>query len=599
MVLKIILIILSLASWASAATYPGSPACVRTVAQTPQSSWGYNGQTTYNGSAYQSLLTCTKDNYGGLNCVRGTGYPNYMWGYGGGLKPVVTTVYWNGTYWAIQNDTNSGFTDGYYQHDLAAIKSKLSPDYDSFSALPAGGCSNTCVAPEVLNQYGRCEAPPCNPPNYYNPLGNCVNCPSGVFDLASNCMSLCAHATLENVGSIIPNTGSGFCLVPPCTADEINSEGKCYPNCADQGKTYDKVTGLCKIECASGTVYDPILDRCTSQCPAGQRWQEANAWTTAGCVADTTPPPECKTINGITGTRNAEGKCMYKPLEPLDCAEGYEPVGLDCVQRPIDCGVGKHQEGDSCVDNPPTPEKPSAPPAPGENPPVTPETAPTIPPETPPEEKTAKLLENIDKNIKKQIESSNTDKVTLKSIADNQAKQVDNSAKGVEEAGKQTQELRQQTQIAQDQASTLAGIRTDIKDQTDQPVKEAIDAMGEKISDKLDEQKTDSAGPEPATFGGGLDTEQDFDEHSDAGAIATEKATAAKESLPAVGASPFIVGTTITQDACIVGNFRGTEWRACFDYPWAVVAYQIMKAVLITVGYIQSIMLINRGMNGG
>jgi len=467
-------------------------------------------------------------------------------------------------------------------------------------SLPSGGCDSRCVSPQVFSDVtGKCETPPCEPPNAINPQGNCVNCPSAVFDLAGNCMPYCGHATLEEVGAIIPNTGGGFCLVPPCTAGEINNEGKCYPNCANVGKTYNKETGLCESNCSPDTVYSEAVDRCIPRCGVGEKWIEANAWTEAGCVPSTAPLPECKTINGITGVRNFEGKCTYTPLTPLDCADGYEPVGLDCVQRPIDCGEGKHQEGDNCVDNPPIPEKSDPPPAPEENPPVTPENAPTIPPETPPEEKSAKLLENIDKNIKRQIESSNADKSTLKNIADNQAKQVDNSAKGVEEAGKQTQELREQTKIEQDQAATLAGIKSEITNQTDQPVKAAIDAMGEKIADKIDEQKTDSSGPEPVTFEGGFDTEQDFSEHENASEIATEKATAAKEALPTAGVSPFIVGTTIAQDACIVGNFRGTEWRACFDYPWAVVAYQIMKAVLITVGYIQSIMLINRGMNGG
>jgi len=461
-------------------------------------------------------------------------------------------------------------------------------------------CTPTCtVSGEEYNpSTGQCETA-CVYPNAIDLQGDCVECPSGTFLLGGGCLPLCGHGTFEPVGATINSPTGGFCVVPGCTGGEKLTEGKCYPDCSRLGLVYKKEDGACHVECPDDMIPDSTDTKCISRCPAGEKWVAAGPWTEAGCVPSTTPLPECPTINGITGTRDFEGKCKYKPLEPLDCADGYIPDGLDCVEKPLDCGQGKHQEGSRCVDNPPTPEKPTTPPPPEENPPVTPENAPVIPPETPPEEKSAKLLENIDKNIKKQIESSNANKSTLKNIADNQAKQVDNSAKGVEEAGKQTQELRQQTKIAQDQASTLAGIKTEITNQTDQPVKAAIEGIGDKITDKLDEQKTDGTGPAAATFEGGFNTEQDFSEHENASEIATEKATAAKESLPAAGTTPFIVGTTITQDACIVGNFRGTEWRACFDYPWAVVAYQIMKTVLIVVGYIQSIMLINRGMNGG
>jgi len=467
------------------------------------------------------------------------------------------------------------------------------------SYLPIDSCGG-CESPKEFNQQtGTCEAPQCLPPKAIDLQGDCVDCPSGSFLLGGGCLPLCGHGTYEPIGTIIPGVSGGFCVVPGCTASEKTIDGKCYPDCSKLGLVYKPEDGGCHAECSEDMIPNSTNTGCVDRCPAGEKWFPATNTSIAGCKPSTTPLPECPMVNGVKGTRNADGKCQYKPLEPGDCAEGYMPDGLDCVQKPLDCGSEKHQEGDRCVDNPPKPEKPTTPPVAGDNPPVTPENTPTIPPETPPEEKSAKLLENIDKNIKKQIESSNTDKITLKSIADNQAKQVDNSAKGIEEAVKQTQELRDQTKIAQDKAKTLAGIKTEITNQTDQPVKAAIDAMGEKIANKIDEQKTDSTGPEAATFEGGFNTEQDFSEHENASEIATEKATAAKDALPSAGTSPFIVGTTITQDACIVGNFRGTEWRACFDYPWAVVAYQIMKAVLITVGYIQSIMLINRGMNGG
>jgi len=578
-----------------AAPYPGSPACVRNV---KGNSWAVTSDSNYNGTPYQGDLQITFDQYGGITSSQlGTRNAAHLYYYS--PMPIFQSYYWNGSSWQINAGLN--FAPHYLDQSQAQLLSRYGShiDYNSYAELPAGGCANICVAPAVLNQYGRCEVPPCDPPNAINPQGNCVNCPTGIFDLAGNCMPYCGHATLETVGSIIPNTGFGYCQVPPCTAGEINTDGKCYPNCADQGKTYNKVTGLCESNCAPDTVYNETEDRCMPRCGQGEIWQEANAWTEAGCIPSTTPLPECKTINGVTGVRNAEGKCMYTPLTPLDCAEGYEPVGLDCVQRPIDCGEGKHQEGDKCIDNPKKPDEATPLPTPEETPSQTPTVTPEIPANATPEEKTAKYLENVDKNIQKQILAQETHKVLLKSIAENQAKQVDNTAKGVEEATKQSQELREQTEIAKDQASTLAGIKTEITNQTDQPVKAAIEAMGEKISDKIDEQKTDSTGPAAATFEGGFNTEQDFSEHENASEIATEKATAAKEALPSAGTSPFIVGTTITQDACIVGNFRGTEWRACFDYPWAVVAYQIMKAVLITVGYIQSIMLINRGMNGG
>jgi len=147
-------------------------------------------------------------------------------------------------------------------------------------------------------------------------------------------------------------------------------------------------------------------------------------------------------------------------------------------------------------------------------------------------------------------------------------------------------------------AGTLAGIKTAVADQTDQQVKGAIDKIGEKI-DSMKETYTPPAQPEYSDEFG--ENQEVWSELLDPKLAAETKANLDKAALlePAQGpAAPSIITTTVDASACMEGDIHVGHTvkhvQICFNKPWMMTGYAIMKPIMIVIGYLQVAMMLNR-----
>lgn len=170
----------------------------------------------------------------------------------------------------------------------------------------------------------------CDPPNHINPLGECVNCPSGVFLVTGYCVPNCDYSHPYIPGELYnPPEGTGTCVMPECgEGQKEDAEGRCVPDCGENQKI-DTVTGTCVYDCPYGT--HEVNGECINDCLPGF-YKDAE---TGSCVEERGCLPDEDFVNGL---------CVRKCLP----GETRGPDG-SCAAAPVNCPFGQHEENGKCV----------------------------------------------------------------------------------------------------------------------------------------------------------------------------------------------------------------------------------------------------------
>lgn len=208
---------------------------------------------------------------------------------------------------------------------------------------------------------------------------------------------------------------------------------------------------------------------------------------------------------------------------------------------------------------------------------TTPEADPTLPnPDT-----SDPWSEAIKKNLDKIIGQNNDRATQLSSIDKNTAKTVDNIKKGTEYLG---QKIGEGNELLEDISNKLDNLEGEEEEEG---------------------PPDDSAYPGPIEFSEDADPdgEYDFTQYSDSESLGAAVGQSQVDDLEA-GVSnnvfPIPASITATGNACISGNvtIHGQQkaLSICFDKPWMQQGYSIMRLILIGIGYLQSIILLNKSL---
>lgn len=246
--------------------------------------------------------------------------------------------------------TESGLTYGVYPYKVSVeIFYRDTPSGPFIRAGYASGSSRTSTGQGIslgspqtyfaqlaaLSASANCPAP-CEAPNAKNNAGQCVPCPSGVFDvLTDQCIPQCNFANPYVPGEIYnPGDGQGTCIAPPCGSGQVaDAEGRCQPNCP-VGQKINITTGSCVLDCGFGN--HEVEGQCVPDCEEGL-YKDAE---TGQCL----PNPECQ-----EGEDLVDNICMPK----CDNDETRDENG-QCVGPELQCPQGQHKdEQGSCVPDPP------------------------------------------------------------------------------------------------------------------------------------------------------------------------------------------------------------------------------------------------------
>jgi len=227
-------------------------------------------------------------------------------------------------------------------------------------------------------------------------------------------------------------------------------------------------------------------------------------------------------------------------------------------------------------DEPPTPIDNDQQPAP----------APTIPPEDTPDETSNRWLEAIKSNTDSLVNQGNIDKQYQANIAENQRRTVNN----LDAVNQNIQTL-----------GSLQNVTNTKLDNIEAAIKES---GGDTAPQNIDFSPLgfDGEVPDVPNFDITLPTEHDYTEYDDSSTLASDEATSTFNDITTDPNNVSPINAQITassQNACIDGSFtiRGISKPVsiCFDRPWMLQGYAIMKVILIGIGYLQSAMLLNRG----
>ncbi len=375
-----------------------------------------------------------------------------------------------------------------------------------------------------------------------------------------------------------------------CAAEKARKEEECGGAAMTNWDSVE-CTGTCKLPC------EAEIDESTAACGD----QEFVTWIDA-------TEPECSWYcnncedafqdalefcgNGMA-SMNQE-TCEY---ECNDCSEYNEAAEEQCKNSggvySASCKVtntydenerGYYTTVPTCIDDAPETDyvtPPNNPPSDQETPTdQTPENDPTIDPADTPDQESNKWLQAIKDNQGKMLNNSNVTNQYLNNINQNLKTNTDNQHA-------MNQNIITLGQIGERGNQKLDGIKAAI---------ENIDVGG----DAPDESYNGTA-PDTPDFDGSLPTENDYTEYDNADTLAS---TAAQEQIDLIDAdiaanpSPIDAQITATGDACLDGtvtiNGHNKALSICFNRPWMLQGYAIMKVILIGIGYLQTAMLLNR-----
>lgn len=338
---------------------------------------------------------------------------------------------------------------------------------------------------------------------------------------------------------------------------------------------FDDVTGKCAPPpCVEE--YDEAIIVCGSLENVTMISFETCEYTCTDCVTELERVQgECN-YGYVMDNVSCKGRCK-------DCFDYYDDCTDDCKDRGgiqyQDCLYNSETGFDAvcnCQDGT-TPE----PLIPGIDPDPKPDDKTAEPdPTTPDPDKTDPYSPAIKKNLDTIVGQNNDRKnqldtisKNLAAIADNQnlAEKNEKDARGVEDG-------------------LLTGIKKSIDDMTD--------ALGDL---KPAAETTDGTPPAVPEFNTDLDLTKSYDEYDDYEESAGDKVTDFETKFDAMmlgNESPIETSITATGQACLDGTVtihgQPKQLSICFNRPWMLQGYAIMRVMLIAIGYLQVAMMLNR-----
>ena len=289
------------------------------------------------------------------------------------------------------------------------------------------------------------------------------------------------------------------------------------------------------------------------------------------------------------------------------CDQAYLFAQHDCYNHNglhdfncIDSSSGNEQSMNyNCNDSNTDPlEPPSDPPDPDPTPDTDPDPDPTPDPNDTPGQETNKWLSAIKHNTDTMIDQNddqlgavNESNSYLENIDSNIQSMVTNQGKINDSLGDISNKQGTTNSLISSGNNKLADINDSIGQTNDK-----LDGIG----DKIDEMKFEGTVPDVPQFDSTLSAEYDYTQYSDPDAEATDDAIVDyNDIIDDPSESPFDGSITASNvNACISGAITvhnsNVPVSVCFDHPWMLTGYRIMKIFMIFLGYLQTAMLLNK-----
>lgn len=229
-------------------------------------------------------------------------------------------------------------------------------------------------------------------------------------------------------------------------------------------------------------------------------------------------------------------------------------------------------------------------------------------------EKTNNRLDDINENLKTQVDQNNSQIGQLNTIIGNTETTANNTQTIADNQGDIQDEIRLNTQSASENTSEVVGSVEGIQGNnfiTDQPA-----TLGDILSaivkhdDSIDfgALKTNATAP---TLDGtefnpdfpdadNLPDDGNYTEFDDNTTLASDQAAAYAEENLVIDPenSPINAEITATGDPCLDGNIslhgHSIPVSICFNRPWMLQGYAIMKILMIGIAYLQTAILLNK-----
>lgn len=367
------------------------------------------------------------------------------------------------------------------------------------------------------------------------------------------CGCSCPVGTSREVGGCecIPDCEEGF--------ERVNGIGECVPEC-DTANGYSRNNlGEC-VYCPSG--YFTLGNSCLPYCPHG---------------TDSYAPGEI--YNDYV-----KGTCVGPECGPDEILINNKCTSQCTAEFPIDTNTG------ACKSN--TPYDPTLPP--GDEAPQVPDPLPPVP--------------DVPVDPAKTPDENNTEQLkAIKDVADQQLTALEGANKYLENLDRNTAKTVNNLDAINTNMQTstgilsgkLDGIKTAIEESggggvTDDQIKD----IGDEFGNELAGLATGQSMPDQPTFATDLPTDNDYTEYDNIDERTTAMANAdyaATTTQLNDGQTPFDGEITASAtDACVSGVVHGTAFNACFDKPWMIQGYAIMKVIFIGLGYLQTAILLNK-----
>lgn len=256
------------------------------------------------------------------------------------------------------------------------------------------------------------------------------------------------------------------------------------------------------------------------------------------------------------------------------------PGVIDPASPPDDTGGGIDPN------NPDDPDDPNNPVPPDPNDPENqPESDPTLDPNDTPDAQNTDLLGTIKHDLDTTIDQNNTQIGQLSDIVSNTKIIADNQGILQDEIGHVADNVREGTDKINDSINGL-----------EESNKEGFKS----ITDSINNQATDAQFSGVPEFDSSLPNDNDYTEYDDNTTLATDSASTyiSENLIVDPDGSPIHAEVTATGNACIDGSIsmHGSiiPISICFDRPWMLQGYAIMKILMIGLAYLQSAQLLNK-----
>ena len=204
-----------------------------------------------------------------------------------------------------------------------------------------------------------------------------------------------------------------------------------------------------------------------------------------------------------------------------------------------------------------------------------------------------KMSDKLSADIKDSIRHSDEQTTSMLKAQNNQSKILQgtvNNLKNVNKTGFQ--------RLSDDIRAQTGNIRN-LKETNQTGFSNITDAINNKEID-FSPLSTDATVPDVPEFNSDLPTDDNYTEYENGEQLATDSATtyAQDNLIYDPDSSPINAEITASGDPCINGNIslhgQSIPIAICFNKPWMLTGYSIMKILMIGIGYLQTAILLNK-----